>query len=58
MKFEYDPLNIDKVVISKLHQKIKLDDSKKHDTPFGNKLTSRNIVAVILSFMGRGPEIA
>ena len=35
-----------------------MDTSKKHDTPFGEKLASRNAVAVILSFMGRGPESA
>ena len=58
VKFDYNPMNVDKIDLNALNQKIRIDDSKKHDTPFGQRLASRNAVAVILSFMGRGPENA
>ena len=35
-----------------------MNKRKRHDTPFGNALASRHAVAVILSFTGRGPEVA
>ena len=58
VKFDYNPANVDKFDLSSIDQKIRMDESKKHETPFGEKIASRNAVAVILSFMGRGPENA
>ena len=58
MKFDYNPADIDKVNLSSFKQKVRMDESKKHDTPFGQNLASRNVVAIILSFLGRGPENA
>ena len=58
VKFDYNPADVDKVDLSSIKLKIPMDESKKHDTPFGQNLASRNVVAVILSFLGRGPENA
>ena len=44
--------------VKSFKQKIPIDEAKKHDTPFGPILISRNAIAVILSFVGRGPDIA